>query len=306
MSNADSLRELTPAQLKRLKIMIVDPNAFMRGVVADSLRRQHVVNIQGCASAAEAFAEGRLSKPDIIFVDWEAGRMSGLEFTCELRRNSTGIPRETPIILLASAIGHEQLMKARQAGINEFLLKPVSGLGVLSRIEEIVLRPRKFIVSRSYVGPCRRRRQDPDFAGPWRRLSDEHNIRRATKSVQENAVKLRAIIDNLNAQSLRPNEDKSAAIRGMYRLLNEYEAEIRSLSDDVIGRVWSCAIRYIEGVGLTASYDPEVIRYHFQTIALILDMPDEAFMHRISVANELERLVAKKTASVSERTIRTA
>jgi CheY-like chemotaxis protein len=66
----------------------------------------------------EAFTVGRTFKPDIIFVDWDAGRMSGLEFTREVRRNTTGMSRETPIILLAGVIDHDQLMGARQSGIN--------------------------------------------------------------------------------------------------------------------------------------------------------------------------------------------
>ena len=90
-------RTLQPADLKRLKVLVVDPNAYMRGGVADSLRRLQVTNITAAASAMEAFTVGRTFKPDIIFVDWDAGRMSGLEFTREVRRNTTGMSRETPI-----------------------------------------------------------------------------------------------------------------------------------------------------------------------------------------------------------------
>src|SRR5690606_26719226 len=206
-------RTISPADFKRMKVLIVDPNAYMRGVVADSLRRLTVSNISAAASSVEAFHVGRMFKPDIVFVDWDAGRMSGLEFTREVRRNTTGIARETPIILLAGAIDHDQLMSARQAGINEFLLKPVSAQGVLSRAEEVVLRPRKFIDSRNYVGPCRRRKEDPGFAGPWRRLTDEPPVKLATEQSKENAFKLRAILDNLTAYADRTGVDRTAGIR---------------------------------------------------------------------------------------------
>ena len=81
-------RTLNQSDLKKMKVLIVDPNAFMRGVVADSLRRLMVTNINAAASAMEAFTVGRTFKPDIVFVDWDAGRMSGLEFTREVRRNA--------------------------------------------------------------------------------------------------------------------------------------------------------------------------------------------------------------------------
>lgn len=293
-------RTISSADFKRMKVLIVDPNAYMRGVVADSLRRLTVSNITAAASSMEAFHVGRMFKPDIAFVDWDAGRMSGLEFTREVRRNTTGIARETPIILLAGAIDHDQLMSARQAGINEFLLKPVSAQGVLSRVEEVVLRPRKFIDSRNYVGPCRRRKEDPSFAGPWRRLTDEPPTKVATEQSKENAFKLRAILDNLTAYADRTGVDRTAGIRGMYRMLGQYADEVATLGDEIIVRVWSTALRYIEGVGMTDTYDVEVVKYHFQTIGSILSMPEEAFLHRTAVANELERLVAKKIHSAHE------
>lgn len=294
-------RSIPPADLKRMKVLIVDPNAYMRGVVADSLRRLTITNINATASAVEAYSVGRTFKPDLVFVDWDAGRMSGLEFTREVRRNTTGMPRETPIILLAGVIDHEQLMAARQAGINEFLLKPVSAQGVLSRVEEVMLRPRKFIDSRNYVGPCRRRKEDPAYTGPWRRLTDEPPQKAKSEQSKENAFKLRAIIDNLTAYADRTQEDRIAGIRGMYRLLQQNAAEVAHLGDDTIVRVWNSALRYIEGVGMTDTYDIDVVKYHFQTIAIILDMPEEAFIHRTSVANELDRLVNKKIHSAHDK-----
>ena len=294
-------RTLNPADLKKMKVLIVDPNAFMRGVVADSLRRLMVTNINATASAMEAFTVGRTFKPDIIFVDWDAGRMSGLEFTREVRRNTTGMSRETPIILLAGVIDHDQLMAARQAGINEFLLKPVSAQGVLSRIEEVCLRPRKFIDSRNYIGPCRRRKDDPNYAGPWRRLTDEPPQKATSEMAKENAFKLRAIIESLTQYADRTQVDRQSGIRGMYRMLQQNADEVSRLGDDVIVKVWNTALRYIEGVGMTDTYDVEVVKYHFQTIAIILDMPEEAFLHRTSVANELERLVNKKIHSAHEK-----
>jgi CheY-like chemotaxis protein len=288
-------------KLKRMKALVVDPNGFMRGLVADSLRRLTVTNIAAAANALEAFTTGRTFKPDIVFVDWDAGNMSGLEFTREVRRNTTGIAREIPIILLAGIIDHDQLMSARQAGINEFLLKPVSAQHVLSRVEEVVLRPRKFIDSRNYVGPCRRRKEDPAYAGPRRRLTDEPPAQAASKQSKENAFKLRTIIDNLTAYADRTDTDRTAGIRGMYRMLNQHADEVATLGDEIIKRVWSTALRYVEGVGMTDTYDIDVVKYHFQTIAIILDMPQEAFVHRAAVATELERLVAKKIHSAHEK-----
>ena len=291
-------RDITPTTLKQLRILVVDPNTYLRGVVADAMRRLQIVNIAGAATAMEAFTLARKFKPDLIIVDWDAGKMSGLEFTREVRRNSSGLPRETPIILLSAAIDQEQLLAARQAGINEFLLKPISAQTVLARIEEVILKPRRFIISRNYVGPCRRRRDDPEYVGPWRRLTDEITSNTRQGVTRENTFRLRAIIDNLTAFADENTGDRTAAIRGMYRLLNEYAEEVRVVGDETIARVWTSGVRYVEGVGMTDHYDLDVIRYHFQTIGRILDMPEEEAHHRVAVANELERLVTKKIQGI--------
>ena len=52
---------------------------------------------------------------------------------------------------------------------------------------------------------------------------------------------------------------------------------------------------------MTDTYDIDVVKYHFQTIAIILDMPEEAFIHRSAVVNELDRLVNKKIHAAHDK-----
>ena len=61
---------------------------------------------------------------------------------------------------------------ARDAGVTEFLAKPITADNLFSRIAEIVERPRAFVRCDSYFGPDRRRRQAEDYTGPWRRAED--------------------------------------------------------------------------------------------------------------------------------------
>jgi DNA-binding response OmpR family regulator len=66
---------------------------------------------------------------------------------------------------------------ARDAGVNEILAKPVTPAGLFHRIDEIVKRPRPFVRTNDYAGPCRRRRRDSAYQGPWRRSADNENTR---------------------------------------------------------------------------------------------------------------------------------
>jgi two-component system chemotaxis response regulator CheY len=65
---------------------------------------------------------------------------------------------------------------ARDAGINEFLVKPITANSLFSRIAKIVEQPRAFVRCESYFGPDRRRRNIESYAGPWRRHDDFQDL----------------------------------------------------------------------------------------------------------------------------------
>ncbi len=64
----------------------------------------------------------------------------------------------------------QRVVEARDAGITEFVAKPLSAKTLMARITAIIEHPRPFIRSTRYFGPNRRRRTS-DYTGPERRHS---------------------------------------------------------------------------------------------------------------------------------------
>ena len=64
-----------------------------------------------------------------------------------------------------------RVIEARDAGVTEFLAKPISPKSLYTRVHSIVTRPREFVRTKSYFGPDRRR-HDLDFTGENRRQED--------------------------------------------------------------------------------------------------------------------------------------
>jgi len=62
--------------------------------------------------------------------------------------------------------------QARDAGVNEFIAKPVTSRNLFLRIAAVVERPRPFVRASTYFGPDRRRQNDAFHVGPWRRQED--------------------------------------------------------------------------------------------------------------------------------------
>jgi DNA-binding response OmpR family regulator len=68
------------------------------------------------------------------------------------------------------------VLDAINAGVDEFLVKPVRAVDVANRVNAIIERRRPFVKSGGYFGPDRRRRDDPRYKGPMRRAGDPSTV----------------------------------------------------------------------------------------------------------------------------------
>lgn len=143
--------------LHGLKFLVVDDSAFMRELLGDVLRHFDVRNIREASDGAEALKIMLAWTPDIILVDWEMTPFNGIEFCKSVRSSSRGDERFAPIIMISGHSEYWRIQRARNAGINEYLVKPVSPKALFSRIRAVIERPRPFIKTAGYFGPDRRR-----------------------------------------------------------------------------------------------------------------------------------------------------
>jgi DNA-binding response OmpR family regulator len=81
-----------------------------------------------------------------------------------------------PIIMLSGHSEKKRVVSARDAGVTEFLAKPISAKALYQRILNIVVSPRSFIKTRTYFGPDRRRNTNLTYVGPERRKGGDADI----------------------------------------------------------------------------------------------------------------------------------
>ena len=155
--------------LERLNFLVVDDSSHMRSLVRSVLRGLGAKHIEEATDGADAYARLGTYPADVVICDWQMSPMNGLEFVRLLRTGTDSPNPLVPVILLTAHTEAQRVMEARDAGVTEFLAKPISAQQLCSRIRAVIEHPRPFIRAESYVGPDRRRRQDPDFKGPERR-----------------------------------------------------------------------------------------------------------------------------------------
>lgn len=155
-----------------IKILLVDDNHHMRVLLTEILRAIGVKHVFEAADGAEALQLMRTHQVDIVMTDLAMQPLDGIDFV-KLLRNSPDSPNQMcPVIMITGHSTARRVGEARDAGVNEFLAKPVTARGVIERIGEIVEHARPFVRVADYFGPERRRKSDPHYQGPWRRASD--------------------------------------------------------------------------------------------------------------------------------------
>jgi two-component system, chemotaxis family, chemotaxis protein CheY len=159
-------------RLDKLRVLVVDDNQHMRRLVVAVLQAFGIRELFESPDAEHAWAHLRTNNPDVIILDWQLTGMTGLEFA-HLVRNSAHSPNIfVPIIMLTGHTHIDRVRQARDAGVNEFLAKPVSVQAILSRLMSVIENPRPFISNHTYFGPCRRRRSVTVYKGPERRIAE--------------------------------------------------------------------------------------------------------------------------------------
>jgi len=158
----------------RLKIMVVDDNAHMRKLVSAILRAFGCTHISEAADGQAAWAALRDTNPDVVILDWMMEGMSGFDFTKQVRTGLNSPNPYLPIIMLTGNSSAECVSGARDAGVNEFLAKPVAPKSLMVRLTSVIENPRPFVRTAAYFGPCRRRRSTQEYRGPERRTDGEN------------------------------------------------------------------------------------------------------------------------------------
>jgi CheY-like chemotaxis protein len=153
----------------RLRFLVVDDNAHMRRIVRTLLHgfgTREVYEAEDGAVGLESFTQ---YSPDIVITDWVMPMLDGLQMVRKIRQPEGSVNPYVPIIMLSGHSEKKRIIDARDAGITEFMAKPISAKSLYQRVLNVVANPRPFIKTQTYFGPDRRRNANSGYAGVERR-----------------------------------------------------------------------------------------------------------------------------------------
>lgn len=161
------------SSLQALQILVVDDNPHMRAIASAVLRSAGIRTIHEAADGGTALQTLREQAIDLAIVDFKMFPLDGVEFTRMVRNSPDSANPYLPIIMMTGHSAQNRVYEARDAGVTEFVVKPITAKAILDRIQAVIWRPRPFVKTDGYFGPDRRRQASDAYTGPLRRSTDQ-------------------------------------------------------------------------------------------------------------------------------------
>jgi CheY-like chemotaxis protein len=117
-------------------VLVAEDNAVNRRLAVEILRRAgHIVeSVENGREAVEAVA----AQPfDVVVMDVQMPDMNGLEAARAIRNGEMGTGRRQPILALTAHANGSDIEECRQAGMDDYLSKPVHHLDLVERVARL-------------------------------------------------------------------------------------------------------------------------------------------------------------------------
>jgi len=124
------------SELKHKKILVVDDQKSMRGLVRFALLQMGIETIDGAESGEEAIKRLTSVRYDLVITDMHMGGISGLGLLKAIR--SHPVLRATPVIMATSETSSDTVRQAKGAGVDAFILKPVEAAALQARVRTVL------------------------------------------------------------------------------------------------------------------------------------------------------------------------
>ena len=157
------------ADLKNLHVLIVGGKPHAVTVLRTAFGIIGINKVSAEFDSAEAIQLLRDETVDAVFCDAGAEPFCGMPFPLAARRTEGVLNPMLPIFLVCSSPVRRQVEGARDDGITDVLVRPVSAATIIRKLRSATLAPRPFILAGEFFGPDRRGRGRRPFGGEDRR-----------------------------------------------------------------------------------------------------------------------------------------
>lgn len=117
-------------------VLVVDDYQTMIRIIKNLLKQLGFENVDEAADGKEALAKLRAKKYGLVISDWNMEPMTGYELLREVRSDESLKP--TPFIMVTAESKTENVIAAKKAGVNNYIVKPFNAQTLKAKIASVL------------------------------------------------------------------------------------------------------------------------------------------------------------------------
>lgn len=119
-----------------MPVLIVDDYKTMLRIIRNLLKQLGFNDIDEAADGAEALKKMRDKKYALVISDWNMKPMTGFDLLKKVRSDS-GL-RDTPFIMVTAESKSKNVIAAREAGVDNYIVKPFNAATLQTKISDVL------------------------------------------------------------------------------------------------------------------------------------------------------------------------
>jgi two-component system chemotaxis response regulator CheY len=118
-----------------MPILVVDDYGTMIRIIRNLLRQLGFFDVDDASDGTAALSKMRSKRYGLVISDWNMEPMTGYELLKQVRANPN--MSSTPFIMVTAESKTENVIAAKQAGVNNYIVKPFNAETLKSKIEAV-------------------------------------------------------------------------------------------------------------------------------------------------------------------------
>lgn len=121
---------------KNMAVLIVDDYKTMLRIIRNLLRQIGFNNVDEASDGATALQKLRRDSFGLVISDWNMEPMTGLQLLKEVRADEK--LRGTPFIMVTAESKTENVIAAKKAGVNNYIVKPFNAETLKTKMTSVL------------------------------------------------------------------------------------------------------------------------------------------------------------------------
>ncbi|MDP3407095.1 response regulator [Bosea sp. (in: a-proteobacteria)] len=118
-----------------MPILVVDDYQTMVRIIRNLLKQLGFENVDDASDGQAAIAKMRDKRYGLVISDWNMEPMTGFELLQRVREEES--LSATPFIMVTAESRTENVIAAKKAGVNNYIVKPFNAQTLRSKIESV-------------------------------------------------------------------------------------------------------------------------------------------------------------------------